>query len=99
MSEARYTPGLRMHAFFDFLMSVSYLLVVQDHDITRVPSGSISILLLLGLLAKIKVLGVLPAHSLVSVPPLSCAGFVCCHCTGRWAVLDNTHGKDSGAFR
>ena len=62
---------------------------------------------LLGLLAKIKVLGVLPAHLplvldagiLVSVPPLSCAGFVCCHCTGRWAVLDNTHGKDSGAFR
>ena len=60
------------------------------------------------LLAKIKVLGVLPAHLplvldagtvLVSVPPLSCAGFVCCHCTGRWAVLDNTHGKDSGAFR
>ena len=28
-----------------------------------------------------------------SVPPLSCAGFVCGHCTGRWAVLDNTHGK------
>ena len=26
------------------------------------------------------------------------AGFVCCHCTGTWAVLDNTHGKDSGAF-
>ena len=62
---------------------------------------------LLGLLAEIKVLGVLPAHLplvldagiLVSVPPLSCAGFVCCHCTGRCAVLDNTHGKDSGAFR
>ena len=35
---------------------------------------------------------------LESVPPLSCAGFVCCHCTGRLAVLDNTHGKDSGAF-
>ena len=34
----------------------------------------------------------------ISVPPLSCAGFVCCHCTGRWAVLDNTHDKDSGAF-
>ena len=41
--------------------------------------------------AKIKVLGVLPAHLplvldagiLVSVPPLSCAGFMCCHCTGR----------------
>ena len=51
-------------------------------------------------------LGVLPAHLplvldvgiLVSVPPLSCAGFVCCHCTGRWAVLDDTLGKDSGAF-
>ena len=63
---------------------------------------------LLGLLAKIKLLGVLPAHLplvldagtvLVSVQPLSCAGFVCCHCTGRWAVLDNSHGKDSGVFR
>ena len=20
-----------------------------------------------------------------------------CHCTGRWAVFDNTHSKDSGA--
>ena len=28
-----------------------------------------------------------------------CAAFVYCHCTGRWAVLDNTLGKDSGAFR
>ena len=27
------------------------------------------------------------------------SGFVYCHCTGRQAVLDNTHGKDSGAFR
>ena len=61
----------------------------------------------LGLVAKIKVLGVLLAHLplvldagiLVSVPLLSCAGFVCCHCTGRWAVLDYTHGKDSGALR
>ena len=35
----------------------------------------------------------------VSVPPLICAGLVYCHCTGRWAVLDNTHGKDSGAIR
>ena len=36
--------------------------------------------------------------ALVSVPPLSCAGFVhvCSHCTGRWAVLDNTQGKESG---
>ena len=58
-------------------------------------------------LAKIKVLGVLPVHLplvldagiLVSVLQLSFAGFVCCHCTGRWAVLDNTHGKNSGAFR
>ena len=61
--------------------------------------------------AKIKVLEVfevLPAHLplvldagtvLVSVPPLICAGFVYCDCTGRWAVLDNTHSKDSGAFR
>ena len=62
----------------------------------------------LGLLAKIKVLGVLPAHlsSVLdagtvweSVPLSSFAGFVCCHCTGRWAVLDNTHGKERGAFR
>ena len=36
---------------------------------------------------------------LVSVLLLSCAGYVYCHCTGRWAVLDNTHGNDSGAFR
>ena len=58
--------------------------------------------------AKIKVSGVLPAHLplvldagtvLVSVPPLSCAGYVCCHCTRRRAVVDNTHGKDSGALR
>ena len=57
-----------------------------------------------GLLAKIKVFAVLPAHwplvldagtVLVSVPPLICAGFVNCHCTVRWAVLDNTHGKDA----
>ena len=62
----------------------------------------------LGLLAKIEVLGVLPAHLplvldvgtvLVSDPPLSCAGFVCCHSTGRWAVSDNARGKDSSAFR
>ena len=62
----------------------------------------------LATMAMIKVSGVLPAHLplvfdagtvLVSVPPLSCAGFVCCHCTRRRAVLDNTHGKDSGAFR
>ena len=69
---------------------------------------SVSNGLLLGQLAKIKVSGVLPAHLplvldagtvLVSVPPLSCAGFVCCHCTRRRAVLDNTHGKNSDAFR
>ena len=30
---------------------------------------------------------------LVSVPP-----FVYCHCTWRWAVLDNTQVKDSRAF-
>ena len=60
------------------------------------------------LLAKIKVLCELPAHlplvldagtALGSVPPSGCAGFVYCHCTGRWAVLDNTHGKHSWAFR
>ena len=47
--------------------------------------GQGSVLSLLGLLAKIKVCGVLPAHlylvldagsASVSVPPLSCAGFV-----------------------
>ena len=67
----------------------------------------VSLVSLIGLLAKIKVLGVLPAHLplildagtvLVSVPPLSCAGFVCCQCTGRWAVLDNTRSKCGGAF-
>ena len=60
------------------------------------------------LLAKIKVLDVLPAHIplvldagtvLVSVSPLICTGFVYCHCTGRWPVLDNTHDKESCAFR
>ena len=44
----------------------------------------------LGLFAKIKVFGVLPAHwplildegtVLESVPPLICAGFAYCHCT------------------
>ena len=63
--------------------------------------------LLLSLLAKIKVWGVLPAHLplvldagiLVSVLPLSWAGFVCFHCTGRWAELDNKHDKDSGAYQ
>ena len=68
----------------------------------------IQLVMLLGLLAKIKVLGALPAHLpsildagtvLVSDPPLSCAGFVYCHSTGRRAVLDNKHGIDSGAFR
>ena len=39
------------------------------------------------------------APVLESVPLLICAGFVYCHCTGRWAVFDNTHSKDSGAFR
>ena len=62
---------------------------------------------LLGLLAEIKEYGVLPAHIplildagtvLVSDPLLIWAGIVYCHCTVRWAVLDNTHGKDNGAF-
>ena len=65
-------------------------------------------LMLLDLLAKIKMLGVLPAHlplvldagtALESDPLLICAGFACCHCTKRWAVLDITHGKESDAFR
>ena len=52
------------------------------------------------LLAKITLALVLEAGTdLVSVPLLICAGFVYCHCTGRWAVLDNTHCNDSGAFR
>ena len=29
---------------------------------------------------------------------LTYAGFVKCHCTGRWEALDSTNGKDSGAF-
>ena len=33
------------------------------------------------------------------LPPLICAGLVYCHCTGRRAVLDNTHGKEGSAFR
>ena len=37
-------------------------------------------------------------HICLSVPPLSCAGFVYCHCIRRRAVLDNTHGKNSDAF-
>ena len=36
---------------------------------------------------------------LISIPLLTCAGFVYCHCAGRWAVLDNTNGKDRDAFR
>ena len=55
---------------------------------------------LLGLLAKIEVFCILPAHwplildagiILVSVHPLICSGFVYCHWTGRWEVLENTH--------
>ena len=30
---------------------------------------------------------------LVSLPSLICAGFVYFHCTGRWMVLNNKHGK------
>ena len=38
---------------------------------------------------------------LESGSPLICASFVCFHLTGTggWAVLDNTHGKDSDASR
>ena len=36
---------------------------------------------------------------LVTLPLLICTGFVYCHCIGRWKVLDNTHGIDSGALR
>ena len=81
-------------------------LLRHQHD-SVIQLHAMYVLSLLGLLAKIEVLGVLPAHLplvldagiLVSVPPASCGDFVCCHCTWRWAVLDNTHGKDSGAFR
>ena len=34
---------------------------------------------------------------LVFPPIMICADFVRFHCTGRWAVIDNIHGKDSGA--
>ena len=60
---------------------------------------------LLALLATIKVFGVLPAHCHLlldagtvfeSVPLL--IDIVNCHGTQRWAVLDNTHCKESGAF-
>ena len=64
---------------------------------------------LLGLLAEIKVFAVLPAYFpmildagavLESLPLLICTDFVYCHCTERWVVFNNnTHGKDSGAFR
>ena len=37
-------------------------------------------------------------YCLLAIPPLKCAGFVNCHCTGRWVVLDNTQGEDSGTF-
>ena len=35
---------------------------------------------------------------LESVLLLICAGFVDCHCTGRWAVFDNMLRKGGGAF-
>ena len=35
---------------------------------------------------------------LESVPLLICAGFVYCHCTRRWEMFHNTHGKDSGVY-
>ena len=66
------------------------------------------LLLKYGLTARINVLGVFKAHLpfildagtvLLSVPSLISAGFVYCHCTGRWAVLDNAHCKDIGAYR
>ena len=57
-------------------------------------------------MAKIKVFGVLEALTsdlgcwhCFGIRSLVCAGFVCCHCTGRWTVLDNTHSIDSDAFR
>ena len=93
-------------AFFESLESrferLDTAFVMVNHDsVLLIPIEPV------GLLAKIKALGVLPAHLplvldagiLVSVPPLGYAGFVYCHCTGRLTVLDNTHGKDSGAFR
>ena len=64
-------------------------------------------MLLLGLLANIKLFGMVPAHQplifdvgtvLVYIPLLICAGFVYSDRTGQWVVLDNTHGKDGGVF-
>ena len=55
----------------------------------------------------IKVFGMLPAHNILvsdagtvflSISLLIYASFAYCHCSGRWAVLDNTHSKDSSAF-
>ena len=40
-----------------------------------------------------------PGTVFISILLLICVGFVYCHCTGRRAVLDNTHGKESSAFR
>ena len=37
-------------------------------------------------------------HFLEFVTLLISADFVNCHCTGRWAVFDKTHRKDSVAF-
>ena len=94
-------------AFFELLESrferLNTAFVTVNHDsVLLIPIEPV------GLFAKIKALGVLPAHLplvldagtvLVSVPPFSCEGFVCCHCTRGRALLDNTHGKDRGAFR
>ena len=59
---------------------------------------------LLGLLTTIKVFGVLPAHCHLildagTVLESVLIDIVYCHGTQRWAVLDTTHCKESGAFR
>ena len=73
-------------AFFELLESrferLNTAFVMVNHDsVLLIPIEPV------GLLAKIKALGVLPAHL-----PLVLDAW-------RWAVLYNTHGKDSGAFR
>ena len=95
---------------FELIRSNSLLSNSTETWIVMWLSNIMPFMQLISSLQHIEVMGVLPAHLplvldagifpgiLVSIPPLRCAGFGCCYCTGRWGVLDNTHGKDSGAF-